>query len=300
MSRVTTHPTTQNTVTAPARERNRAVLAVLCAIYLGTIVWIVLWKLETPWAGDETRRIIKLVPFVPSGGAGASAPLEVLANLLLFIPFGVYLGLLARSWSVWRIASVVAGWSLALEVAEYVLAVGSSDITDVIVNTAGGLVGLGLLALVRFELQGQTTAVMTRVCAIGTVLVLTAAGLFIIASPPHYGPPMNGDPGLSTLRSRGACGDAIGVIRLGSGAFESGIDVVLTLPSFTFAQRLVLFLGYGVGGTQVLRALRRLYLDPHLDKKYPLSRPGTSRRATSHRARAEQPQTSQQQDELAS
>ena len=48
---------------------------------------------------------------------------------------------------------MVAGASLGLEVAQYVLAVGSSDITDVVVNTAGGLAGIGLLALARRRLR---------------------------------------------------------------------------------------------------------------------------------------------------
>lgn len=57
-----------------------------------------------------------------------------------------------------------------------------------------------------------------------------------------------------------------------------GIGVVLTLLSFTFAQGLVLFLGYWIGGYCILTAFRRIYLEPHLDEKYPLSRRRQSRR----------------------
>jgi len=39
---------------------------------------------------DRRDTTIKLVPFAASGGAGASAPAEVLVNLVLFIPFGAY------------------------------------------------------------------------------------------------------------------------------------------------------------------------------------------------------------------
>lgn len=58
-----------------------------------------------------------------------------------------------------------------------------------------------------------------------------------------------------------------------------GIGIVLTLVSFTFPQGLVLFLGYWVGGYIILVAIRRIYLEPHLDEKYPLSRAKESRRA---------------------
>jgi glycopeptide antibiotics resistance protein len=94
-------------------------------------------------------RDIKLIPFLSGDGFGASAPPEVVANVLIFVPFGVYLGLLAPAWMWWKTASVLAGASLVLEIAEYVLAVGRSDISDVIANAAGGLVGLGILSLVR-------------------------------------------------------------------------------------------------------------------------------------------------------
>ena len=50
------------------------------------------------------------------------------------------------------------------------------------------MAGIGLLALARRRLRARTTAVMTRVCAIGTVLALLACGVFV-ASPLHYAPP---------------------------------------------------------------------------------------------------------------
>ena len=76
-------------------------------------------------------------------------------NILLFIPFGLYLGLLAPSWRWWKATGVFVGASLVLEVIQHLLSTGSFDITDVIVNTAGGLAGLGLLALARRTTPGQ-------------------------------------------------------------------------------------------------------------------------------------------------
>ena len=74
-----------------------------------------------------------------------------------------------------------------LETTQHLLSTGSFDTTDIIVNTVGGLAGLGLLALARRRLQARTAAVMTRVCLIGTVVSLLAIGIFV-ASPLHYGP----------------------------------------------------------------------------------------------------------------
>jgi glycopeptide antibiotics resistance protein len=165
--------------TARSWSLTRCRLLALFAVYLVLLVWTVLWKLDVPWVGGDTA--IKLVPFVRTGAAGPSAPAEVIVNVALFIPFGVYLGLLAPRRRWWTAAVAVAGTSLALEVVQYVLAVGRSDTTDVIANTAGGLAGLGLLVLARRRLGVSTASVMTQVCSIGTVCALLAGGLYLVS-----------------------------------------------------------------------------------------------------------------------
>jgi glycopeptide antibiotics resistance protein len=177
---------------AAAHAGRTGTLTVLFGVYLVLLVWTVLWKLGVPFVGDGAERVVKLVPLVATATTGASDPVEVAENLLVFVPFGLYLGLLAPSWAWWRAAGVVAATSLALEVGQYALAVGSSDVTDVVVNTAGGVVGLGLAALVRRRLAQRTTAVVTRICAIGTALALVAVALFL-ASPVRFTGPAPGD-----------------------------------------------------------------------------------------------------------
>jgi glycopeptide antibiotics resistance protein len=182
----------------PSRGGGRVLLFVLFVLYLVLLAWIVLWKLEVPHIGRGGIREVKFVPFAPDTCDGASAPSEVLANVLLFIPFGVYLGLVAPTWPWWRITGTVAAASVSLEVAQYVLAVGSSDITDLITNTVGGLTGLGLLALARRRLKARTVTTVTRVCAVLTVLALLAIAVFV-ASPLRFVPRdvMVSSPGMS-------------------------------------------------------------------------------------------------------
>ncbi|ALJ19106.1 VanZ family protein [Microbacterium sp. No. 7] len=169
----------------PAARPLRARIAALFATYLVVLVWLVVWKLEVPFADDAVLRRLKLVPFVAGGGYAASEPSEVLLNVLVFVPFGIYLGLLApgRPWA--RHLAAIAGASLAMEAAQYVLAVGSADVTDVITNTAGGVVGLVLLSALRRGLGRRTDAAMARVCLAATVVVVAACAVFV-ASPVHY------------------------------------------------------------------------------------------------------------------
>ena len=161
----------------PTRSR---LLVAAIVVYLVLLAWIILWKLEVPWIGEAAGlpRPLKLVPFVPSGDAGGSKPLEVVANVLLFVPFGLYLGLLTR-WKWWAVLAAAAGFSLALEVTQHLISVGSFDSTDVIVNAAGGL--LGFLLVRRLALPWP------RIMIIGGVVAILAVVAFI-ASPLHYGP----------------------------------------------------------------------------------------------------------------
>jgi len=192
--------TTPRPSRAPGRgtsaERTRPWLVALFAVYLVLLVWLVLWKLDVPWIGSGVRRTVKLVPFVATAQNGPSDPSEVLGNVLVFVPFGVYLALLAPHrpwWRTWaRALGSVALTSAALEVAQYVLAVGSTDISDVLANTAGGVAGLVLVALVRLVLRRRTTAVLTGLCAVGTVVALLATAAFL-TSPVRYGGPPPGD-----------------------------------------------------------------------------------------------------------
>ena len=154
------------------------------AVYVALLAWIVLWKLEIPFVGTGAERQVKLIPFVATARAGESDPLEVV--VFLFVPFGVYLRLLSPSCRTWVPIAVIAGASIGLEVTQYGLAVGRSDVSDVVANTVGGLVGLGLVRAADQWFHARARTAMTWVCATETVLSVVAAGLFV-ASPIHYG-----------------------------------------------------------------------------------------------------------------
>ena len=172
-----------------AQNRQRRLLIVFFAIYLVLLVWVILWKLEKPWIGEAALlpHPIKLIPFVASGDAGASNPEEVLANVLFFVPFGLYLGSLARTLRWWQLTAVFLGASLVLETAQHLLSTGSFDTSDLITNTAGGLVGLGILALARRRFGARLPAIGIRISVIGTAISLIVIAALIV-SPLRYGP----------------------------------------------------------------------------------------------------------------
>ncbi|MES1212635.1 MAG: VanZ family protein [Leifsonia sp.] len=165
----------------------RALLVVLFVVYLVMMAWIILWKLELPYVGAAASlaRPIKLVPYFPSGDFNASDPLEVLVNILLFLPFGIYLGMLAPRLRWWPIAGILIASSLALETTQHLLSVGSFDLTDVIDKSVGGLAGFGMLLLARRWFGARAGSLVARICLIGGIVGVLAVAAFI-ASPLRF------------------------------------------------------------------------------------------------------------------
>jgi glycopeptide antibiotics resistance protein len=122
---------------------------VLFALYLLTLLWLILFKLSydipSVLAGYQTRSL-NLVPFVSLGQTGLS---ETVSNVVTFIPFGLLAALNSKRTAPWRLLAAVLAFSVVVETLQYVLAIGTTDVTDVITNTLGGLVGLVLYRLVN-------------------------------------------------------------------------------------------------------------------------------------------------------
>ena len=82
----------------------------------------------------------------------------MLENLLIFVPMGIYLQMLLPKRRLHIKLIIIAGTSLLLEALQYVLAIGRSDITDLLTNTAGGLLGLVLYCIVARLLGNRVRA----------------------------------------------------------------------------------------------------------------------------------------------
>ena len=124
----------------------RVLSRTLFAAYLCILLWLVLFKFSyDPFAviRDFQPRRLNLIPFAFANRS------ETIANLVAFIPFGVMLGVnFKRTAFAYKIALIFA-FSLAVEFIQYVLAIGVADITDLIMNTLGGFIGLAVYVAVR-------------------------------------------------------------------------------------------------------------------------------------------------------
>lgn len=174
----------------PTQKGARVALALLFGIYLTLLGWAVLWKLEVPWIGHASARTVKLIPYVTTGTAGANSTTEIALNAALFIPFGVYLRHFAPTWSGVRILGLIAGTSILFEAIQYALAVGASDVADVINNSLGGLIGVWLYAIAKRRFRAGTEIVLLRSMLVGTAGALLIATAYVLVTWALFGGPL--------------------------------------------------------------------------------------------------------------
>lgn len=131
--------------------RTRNTTRIIFLLYGAALVWVVLFKMTFSFesiAGMEGIRTINWEPFRYSIIGGDHLTREATLNILIFLPLGVFLPMLGVS----GVKSVVYGLltSAAFEAVQYAFAIGVTDITDVITNTVGVILGAclyGILAL---------------------------------------------------------------------------------------------------------------------------------------------------------
>jgi glycopeptide antibiotics resistance protein len=128
------------------RDNKRIILyRGLLALNIVILIWLVLfkWTFHISSILNHQHRSLNLIPFAaPSMVHGAINYGEMIMNCVFFIPFGL---LLSVNFKKIRFASKLAfimGFSLTAELTQYIFAIGATDITDVITNTLGGLIGL--------------------------------------------------------------------------------------------------------------------------------------------------------------
>ena len=72
----------------------------------------------------------------------------LLGNIVMFVPFGLFPALLWRGWRWWKSLLVGFCTSVSIEFIQFFIG-RSTDIDDVILNTAGAAVGFWLFCLLR-------------------------------------------------------------------------------------------------------------------------------------------------------
>ncbi len=119
-------------------------------VYVGMLIWLVLFKLTFHISTilAHQHRTLNLIPFAaPSMVDGRMNYGEMVLNCLFFIPFGLLLSVNFKKVGFWPKLAVIGAFSFTAELIQYVFAIGVTDITDLLMNTLGGFIGLTLYSL---------------------------------------------------------------------------------------------------------------------------------------------------------
>lgn len=118
-------------------------ISVLLIIYLMILTWIILFKMQFNLTALPYIRFINLIPFKESVISNGKIYLgEIFNNFLVFIPVGVYISMLRKEKSILRNIIPIFLLTLSYEIIQFIFHIGATDITDIIMNTLGGLFGV--------------------------------------------------------------------------------------------------------------------------------------------------------------
>ena len=152
------------------KEKNKTnkVTNVLFIIYLIALFWILLFKLGVRFSYMENRNV-NLIPF---GNIDVS---ETILNVVIFVPLGIYAGVLFERWGFVKKLFFFFLISLMLEGLQFIFRIGAFDITDIITNISGGIIGLLIFEAIEklFNNKVKSQKFITIIAAIGTVLMIS-------------------------------------------------------------------------------------------------------------------------------
>lgn len=132
---------------------------VVFAVYIAILLQVLLFGrvrlLHLFDSGRPVWRSVNIMPFDSilnyiSGSdiiADNFAFSNVFGNIALFIPMGIYLPLIRRNKKIPVNILLIFAMSLSVEVIQYIFGIGISDIDDIILNCAGGFIGIALFRL---------------------------------------------------------------------------------------------------------------------------------------------------------
>jgi len=147
---------------------------ILFISYLVAICWILLFKLGVRFSYMGNRRV-NLIPFSePLILNGKIDVGEIILNVVIFVPLGVYTGILFERWIFGRKLFFLFLISLIVEGLQFILAVGAFDITDIITNTLGGIIGLTIFKAIEKAFNNSVKAqkFINIISAVGTALMI--------------------------------------------------------------------------------------------------------------------------------
>ena len=149
----------------------------LLIIYLVGLTWVVVFKTQLSFSSLPEMRSINLIPFAESVFVNGKIDYtEVIQNALIFIPFGIFISALwDKKPFIIKMFPIILT-SFLFETIQYVFGIGASDITDIIANSFGGVIGIAISFAFSKIFKEDWKKIINRFCLIGGILLI----LFVV------------------------------------------------------------------------------------------------------------------------
>ncbi len=170
-------------------------LYLVLIVYIFLLAKILLFKYVSPFELFSVERIAtrtyNLIPFksiyeylFSTHLAIIFALTNVVGNIIIFIPLGMYLQVFKRNKKIFDCITLICVISLCVEVTQYILGIGAFDIDDIILNTMGGLLGIFIYKIIYLVLKEENKtreAITFFFCTIGVccLVLIKLSGLRI-------------------------------------------------------------------------------------------------------------------------
>lgn len=132
--------------------------ATMVILYVLFLLWCILFKYVSPIElfshNRYFTRTVNLVPFNDIRN-GYFNKLDIYGNIILFIPLGIYLNIIKKNLKVYKSICIIILVSFIFEISQYVFRIGASDVTDIITNTIGGIIGIVIYFLFLKVFKGN-------------------------------------------------------------------------------------------------------------------------------------------------
>lgn len=166
-------------------NKKNKLITILFGIYLVILIWIILFKMQTDLKFLPYIRSVNLVPFGQSVIINGKIDFnEMINNCLIFIPVGIYVEMLGKNRKFYQKIIPIFLLTLFLEISQFILHIGATDITDVIMNTLGGMIGILSISMLykifkNGEKVDQILGILALIC---TVMVVAFLGVLIVVN----------------------------------------------------------------------------------------------------------------------
>lgn len=152
-------------------------------IYFFLLTWLILFKLNLNFADLDHIKTINLIPFKGSLSVNSRFGIkEIVYNIMAFIPLGIYISIFKPDWTTIKKIAPCLYLSILFEILQFTFAIGASDITDVINNTLGGIIGIACYSLFRKLFQNKSVNIINCLGLITELLAVTLLFILLIAN----------------------------------------------------------------------------------------------------------------------